>query len=70
MTDQLKEKNLSAAINIDPLNPKKFKLKRPNIDHLIKRIMVEKRKEARKNKLIFVVLFVVAGGIMILSLSN
>jgi len=70
MTDQLKEKNLSAAINIDLLNPKKFKPKRPNIDHLIKRIMVEKRKEARKNKLIFLALFVVAGGIMILSLSN
>tara|TARA_B100000767_G_C19303510_1_gene344525 strand:- start:311 stop:520 length:210 start_codon:yes stop_codon:yes gene_type:complete len=33
--------------------------KRPNIDHLIKRIMVERRKEQKKNSLTTITVFLV-----------
>ena len=33
--------------------------KRPNIDHLIKRIMVERRKEQKKNSLSVIIFFLV-----------
>ena len=43
---------------------------RPNIDHLIKRILVERRKEKKKNFLIFILILSVIFGLIILAASN
>ena len=53
MKTQIKENLLSIAVKNDTPDIKKIRQKRPNIDHLIKRIVTEKRKEERKNYLIF-----------------
>ena len=43
---------------------KKSAVVRPNIDHLIKRIMSERRKEKKKNLLILLVIFFAVVGLM------
>ena len=43
---------------------------RPNIDHLIKRIILEKRKENKKNLLFACAIFLIFGGLSIYTLSN
>ena len=43
---------------------------RPNIDHLIKRILVEKRKKIKKDLLIFVFIILLVIGAMMLSFNN
>jgi hypothetical protein len=48
MTTQLKENNFSIEGNKDPVKTPKPKPERPNIDHLIKRILDERKRE-RKN---------------------
>ena len=68
MVTQLKENNFSVAAKKDLPNIKKAKTVRPNIDHLIKRILTEKRKEQRKNSIVLVsVLLVIAGSIFFLN---
>ena len=52
MKTQIKENLLSIAVNNDMSVTQKIRQKRPNIEHLIKRIVTEKRKEERKNYLI------------------
>ena len=68
MVTQLKENNFSVAAKKDLPNIKKTKTVRPNIDHLTKRILTEKRKEQRKNSIVLVsVLLVIAGSIFFLN---
>jgi|TARA_B110000211_G_scaffold204178_1_gene237518 trans-2-enoyl-CoA reductase len=68
MTTQLKENNFSVETKKETLNKIKSQAARPNIDHLIKRIVVERRKEQKKNFLIFILISLVIGAAMIFSL--
>lgn len=43
---------------------------RPNIDHLIKRILVERRKKIKKDLLTFVFIILLVIGAMMLSFNN
>ena len=70
MTTQLKENNFSVETKKETLNKIKSQAARPNIDHLIKRIVVERRKEQKKNFLIFISISLVIGAAMIFSLYN
>ena len=70
MTTQLKENNFSVETKKETLNKIKSQAARPNIDHLIKRILVERRKEQKKNFLIFILISLVIGAAMIFSLYN
>jgi len=74
MTTQLKENNFSIANSTENAKDKpviKNSIKeRPNIDHLIKRIIVERRKEQRKNLLIFLFMFLAISGIIIISINS
>ena len=67
MTTQIKENNLSERIIKSPSTTTKSKLQRPNIDHLIKRILTERRKEQNKNILIFVFVLLLVFGSVIFS---
>jgi len=67
MTTQIKENNLSEKIIKSPSTTTKSKLQRPNIDHLIKRILTERRKEQNKNILIFVFVLLLVFGSVIFS---
>jgi hypothetical protein len=70
MTTQLKKNNFSIEV-ASPSNTIETKPQRPNIDHLIKRIIVEKRKENRKNIfLVFSILSILTSGILVFSFSN
>tara|TARA_B110000902_G_C13766613_1_gene382716 strand:+ start:139 stop:351 length:213 start_codon:yes stop_codon:yes gene_type:complete len=70
MTTQHKENNLSKeAVDVSP--HVKISIKnRPNIDHLIKRILTERRKANKKNIFAFIVIFLLVGGLSIYSLYN
>ena len=60
MKDKLKENIISpeAVQNFPEL--KISQKTRPNIDHLIKRILVERRSQERKNLIVFLAVFLVA----------
>tara|TARA_B110000967_G_C18576861_1_gene407686 strand:- start:67 stop:273 length:207 start_codon:yes stop_codon:yes gene_type:complete len=68
MTTQLKENNFSIEANKDPVKTPKPKPERPNIDHLIKRIMIERRRDSRKNFIVFVFVLLVITGLVVLFL--
>ena len=75
MTTQLKENNFLVANSVENAKDtpaiKNSRKERPNIDHLIKRIIVEKRKENRKNIfLVFSILSILTSGILVFSFSN
>ena len=70
MITKLKENNFLIKVNEDLSNKEKVEQQRPNIDHLIKRIIVEKRKEKKRNFLIFSFLSLVFCGILTFSFSN
>ena len=70
MTTQLKKNNFSIDANKEMINTVNPRLARPNIDHLIKRILVERRKEKKKNFLIFFLILSVIFGLIILAASN
>ena len=55
MKAQIKESNFLENTSGDLNIVKKVDTKRPNIDHLIKRILVERRKEQKKNLLITII---------------
>lgn len=59
MTIKLKDDNLTLNPNKDSSNIKRFNTERPNIDHLIKRIMTERRKEENKNILVFTTIILI-----------
>ena len=61
---------LSRELNADVQTKEKLKPNRPNIDHLIKRILIERRKEQRKNFIIFATIILVIAGSMALSINN
>jgi hypothetical protein len=63
MTIRTRENNYTASIDEVIPGIKKAAGERPNIDHLIKKIIVEKRKEKRQNILIIItVIVLVASG--------
>jgi len=70
MKIQLKENNFSIKIKKDVSNTEEPNFVRPNIDHLIKRILIERRKEQRKNFIIFATIILVIAGSMALSINN
>ena len=67
MTTQLKVNNSSKEFRQDQAKIKKPRIARPNIDHLIKRILVERRKEQKKNFLIFTFILLTISGSVILT---
>ena len=69
MKAQIKENNFLENTSGDPNSVKKVDTKRPNIDHLIKRILVERRKEQKKNLLITIIVVLTIVGIMGLSFN-
>jgi|TARA_B110000881_G_C18384680_1_gene417930 hypothetical protein len=60
-----KENNSLVEAKEGLLDLKQSKKVRPNIDHLIKRIITERRQESRKNLLTFIVVLLVIGGLFI-----
>ena len=56
MKTNLTENNFSVAEKTDAAMVKKVRPVRPNIDHLIKRILVERRKQEKKHFLVFTVI--------------
>jgi hypothetical protein len=69
MKTQIKEKNFLPEVNQEPLKVK-AKSVRPDIDHLIKRIMNDRRKQERKNLLVFTGALLLVGGFIISSLYS
>jgi len=70
MRSALKQNNLSTKTNIDAVKVKGPIKERPNIDHLIKRILSERRKQEKKN--IFTVTFIllIIGATTLVSIYN
>ena len=64
MTTQQKKDSVEIVNEVLPLMKKGMK-ERPNIDHLIKRILTERRQEERKNIYIFTMVLTVVVGIII-----
>ena len=66
METNFKKDNFSEDVKQDISTLKKTKVLRPNIDHLIKKILVERRKQDRKNFFLFsFILFIAAGSVLI-----
>jgi hypothetical protein len=66
MKTNFKKDNFSEDVKQDISTLNKTKVLRPNIDHLIKKILVERRKQDRKNFFIFsFILFIAAGSVLI-----
>ena len=65
MTIQSNESNLKIDADVERPNSEKSKSARPNIDHLIKRILTERRKESKKNLAILIVVLSVITGFVI-----
>jgi|TARA_B110000967_G_C18786997_1_gene511313 hypothetical protein len=68
MTTQSKENNMSVAAKKTSPNIVKPQTERPNIDHLIKRILVERRKENKKNFLVFAIVLLTISGLILFTL--
>ena len=62
-------KEFSEEVKQDKENVKDLKSNRPNIDHLIKRILTERRKESRKTYYIFVFILIIIAGVVAISLK-
>tara|TARA_B110000967_G_C18547408_1_gene393658 strand:+ start:146 stop:352 length:207 start_codon:yes stop_codon:yes gene_type:complete len=60
-----KENNSLVEAKEGLLDLKQSKKVRPNIDHLITRIITERRQEIRKNLLTFIVVLLVISGLFI-----
>ena len=66
METNFKKDNFSEDVKQDISTLKKTKVLRPNIDHLIKKILDERRKQDRKNFFLFsFILFIAAGSVLI-----
>jgi len=63
MLAKLEKKKLILETNIDSSVVKQSK-QRPNIEHLIKKIIVERRKQERKDLLIFLLVLLVTVGLI------
>tara|TARA_B110000967_G_C18288463_1_gene272584 strand:+ start:151 stop:435 length:285 start_codon:yes stop_codon:yes gene_type:complete len=66
MTTQFK--NISVEKKLEFQSKEKPKIARPNIDHLIKRILVERRNEQKKIFLLFIFVLLVIVGITLFTL--
>ena len=60
MSIKLKENNFSVKANTDLKNSNKFLKLKTNIDHLIKRIINEEKKEKKKNLLFVITLLAIS----------
>jgi len=69
MNAQFKKKNFSLEVNQEPLRVKANSV-RPDIDHLIKRIMNDRRKQERKNLSVFIAILSLVVGSIIFSLYS
>ena len=67
MVAQFKKNNPSIEVNDDISSVKQPKTARPNIDHLIKRILVERRRGKRNTLILGTVFFTI---ILILYIFN
>ena len=65
MRIQSKERNFKINAEDERPNSEQSKSARPNIDHLIKRILTERRKESKKNLAILIVVLSVITGFVI-----
>jgi|TARA_B110000211_G_C13720092_1_gene395627 hypothetical protein len=65
MTIQSKESNFKIDAEDERPNLEQSKSARPNIDHLIKRIITERRNESRKNLYILIFILLVITGFVI-----
>ena len=70
MSIDLKEFSSVTEVEKDLAGLKTHIKGRPNIDHLIKRILVEKRKKMKKDLLTFVFIILLVIGAMMLSFNN
>ena len=69
MSDFLEKSSTLLKANKNLSNEKKPIASRPNIDHLIKRIIIEKRKEKKRNLLV-ICSVLIFGGLSIFAISN
>jgi hypothetical protein len=58
MIDQLKKNNLTENAIGDLQKKNIYKAKRPNIDHLIKKILTERREANKKNSISIIVVVI------------
>ena len=65
MRIQSKERNFKINAEDERPNSEQSKSARPNIDHLIKRIITERRNESRKNLYILIFILLVITGFVI-----
>jgi hypothetical protein len=70
MSDFLEKSSTLLKANKNLSNEKKPIASRPNIDHLIKRIIIEKRKEKKKNLFVGCAIVLIFGGLCIFAISN
>ena len=70
MTNDLKQNNLLIKTNIDAVQVKRPIEERPNIDHLIKRILSERRKQEKKNFLTVTFILFTIGAATFVSVYN
>jgi|TARA_B110000971_G_C19546184_1_gene292499 hypothetical protein len=61
MKTTTEDNTLSRELNADVQTKEKHKPNRPNIDHLIKRILTERRKQERKNLTVFMGILLIIG---------
>ena len=57
----------SRELNADLQTKEKLKPSRPNIDHLIKKILTERRKQEKKNITLIIAILVIVSGIVLSS---
>ena len=70
MSEKFKESSLIGEVQKDLTVVKTSIRGRPNIDHLIKRIIVEKRNKKKKDALVFVFFILLVTGVLTLTLNN
>jgi len=70
MPEKLRESSVIAEVQKDLTVVKTSIRGRPNIDHLIKRILVEKRNKKKKDALVFMFFILLVSGVLTLTLSN
>ena len=67
MKVQLQEDTLQPETNESLTSIKKPRQARPNIDHLIKKILTERRKQEKKNITLIIAILVIVSGIVLSS---
>ena len=70
MTSSLKQNNLSIKTNIYADKVRRPIKERPNIDHLIKRILSERREQEKKNIFTITFILLIIGATTLFSIYN